>query len=275
MEKFYVYELIDPRTDIVFYVGKGKNKRMYDHVKNAKYTNKNSHRLNKIRKILNDGYDDIKYNIIFESTIEDECYKKEKEFIKLYGLQNLTNSTVGGEGGDTFTNNPNKEIVRKKWLGRKSIKKGKSYEELYGIERAHLMKIENSKRQIGKEPWNKGLEGYKVKPRSEQGKRNASIALKNSKKHKEAMTSIEVQNKISNSVSNLWKTQGSIYNSKEYRKKLSIGQILRHKQNQLTKEQLIIAIESIPIKKKVELLKVLDISYPTLDKYLKLYDIKF
>jgi hypothetical protein len=30
--KFYVYALIDPRTDRVFYIGKGKGSRIYAHV---------------------------------------------------------------------------------------------------------------------------------------------------------------------------------------------------------------------------------------------------
>ena len=33
MNIFYLYHLIDPRNQIPFYVGKGKNNRMYDHEK--------------------------------------------------------------------------------------------------------------------------------------------------------------------------------------------------------------------------------------------------
>lgn len=33
---YYVYELIDPRDFVVFYIGKGKGKRISSHVKNAK-----------------------------------------------------------------------------------------------------------------------------------------------------------------------------------------------------------------------------------------------
>ena len=32
MNEFYVYELIDPRTNSVFYIGKGKGKRVFQHL---------------------------------------------------------------------------------------------------------------------------------------------------------------------------------------------------------------------------------------------------
>ena len=32
---FYVYALVDPRTNKVFYVGKGKKNRWYDHIDSA------------------------------------------------------------------------------------------------------------------------------------------------------------------------------------------------------------------------------------------------
>jgi hypothetical protein len=33
--KYYVYELVDPRTSRVFYVGKGRGKRMHAHEREA------------------------------------------------------------------------------------------------------------------------------------------------------------------------------------------------------------------------------------------------
>lgn len=33
--KFYIYALVDPRTNKVFYVGKGKKNRWYDHIDSA------------------------------------------------------------------------------------------------------------------------------------------------------------------------------------------------------------------------------------------------
>lgn len=33
MSEFYVYALIDPKVDEIFYIGKGKNNRHLDHIK--------------------------------------------------------------------------------------------------------------------------------------------------------------------------------------------------------------------------------------------------
>jgi hypothetical protein len=42
---YYVYELIDPRNNLPFYTGKGKEERMYLHVKKVK--NNSMHNKNK------------------------------------------------------------------------------------------------------------------------------------------------------------------------------------------------------------------------------------
>ena len=94
--KYYVYELIDPRSLKTFYVGKGKDKRMYSHVsrvKHGKIPNQNKHLYNKIKQILNDGYE-VKYKQIFFTNDNDEAFKKETERINQLGLNNLCNSFV-------------------------------------------------------------------------------------------------------------------------------------------------------------------------------------
>jgi hypothetical protein len=100
MEKklYYVYELIDPRDDKIFYVGKGKDKRMYVHynlVKNCKFPNRKNYKLyKKLRELINENYKPV-YKKIFESYNELETYKKEEERIKEIGLENLCNITLG------------------------------------------------------------------------------------------------------------------------------------------------------------------------------------
>lgn len=49
---YYVYELIDSKTNKVFYVGKGQKNRMYDHVRKAKSNQRfsNMHLFYKIKK---------------------------------------------------------------------------------------------------------------------------------------------------------------------------------------------------------------------------------
>lgn len=92
--KWYVYELIDPRTDTVFYVGKGKNSRIDDHEVEAKGTG-TSHKCNKIRSIWADGLQ-INKRKIAQFWDEEAAYEYEAERIAEIGLDNLTNVLPGG-----------------------------------------------------------------------------------------------------------------------------------------------------------------------------------
>jgi group I intron endonuclease len=105
---YYVYELIDPRNNLPFYVGKGtildnKNRRyrrIYDHLNLRDKSNRFKNRvINKIRK---HGLE-VKFNIIQEFTCESEAFALEITLIKKHGkrIDNsgiLTNLTDGGEG---------------------------------------------------------------------------------------------------------------------------------------------------------------------------------
>lgn len=98
-----------------FYVGKTENLkgRMKGHKKELKKGNK-TYKYNKIRFLMKNGITP-KLNIVSLNLTKEEANKKEKWFIqKLVSMGiKLTNMTKGGEGGDTFTNNPNKEKIRK------------------------------------------------------------------------------------------------------------------------------------------------------------------
>ena len=91
--KYYLYLLIDPRNNKVFYVGKGTGNRAYAHqtiVENhGKDLTGNTEKLNLIVDILNEGLDVI-VEKVFESNDEDLCYKKEEDLIQYYDLNNLT-----------------------------------------------------------------------------------------------------------------------------------------------------------------------------------------
>lgn len=94
-EKYYVYHLIDPRDDIVFYVGKGCGTRMSHHERDARlFKNKNVLKELKIRQILASGYQ-IKSKKIFENLGEHEAYIAERESIKQIGIESLLNSQRG------------------------------------------------------------------------------------------------------------------------------------------------------------------------------------
>lgn len=95
--KWYVYELVDPRTDAVFYVGKGQAHRINDHEWEAKGAN-TSHKCNKIRSIWASGFE-IGKRKIAQFWDEQAAYECEAERIADIGLENLTNVLPGGMVG--------------------------------------------------------------------------------------------------------------------------------------------------------------------------------
>ncbi|QIG70676.1 GIY-YIG domain-containing protein [Rhizobium phage RHph_I1_18] len=105
--KFYVYELIDPRNNEPFYVGKGRFDRPNDHGREAlkeSSSDRNKLKHHKIRKINAAGLDVIVQRI--ECSDENEAFEKEVALIQQYGLLVdksgvLTNLTRGGAGGTT------------------------------------------------------------------------------------------------------------------------------------------------------------------------------
>lgn len=104
MTQYYVYELIDPRNNLPFYVGKGNGDRMYTHKKQAfqkKGSKQNPHKSYKIKQIIESG-NDIQYKK-YECETEDMAFELEKTLISQYGKRVddtgiLTNITDGGEG---------------------------------------------------------------------------------------------------------------------------------------------------------------------------------
>jgi hypothetical protein len=119
---FYVYHLIDPNTNTPFYVGKGCNIRIFDHIKSTK--SKRLYKINKylfykIRKLLKNGRNII-YKKIIENVDESTAFCVELDEIKKYGRKNnntgiLCNMTDGGEGtsGHCLTNET-KTLMSKK-----------------------------------------------------------------------------------------------------------------------------------------------------------------
>jgi hypothetical protein len=102
---FYVYSLVDPTTDLPFYIGKGKNDRDKSHIKETmrgKIPHGNKHLYHTIKSILENGKS-VRIVRIFENLSEKKALSLEIEYIKKYGRRNLnsgclTNLTDGGEG---------------------------------------------------------------------------------------------------------------------------------------------------------------------------------
>jgi len=100
--RFYVYTYSYP-DGTPFYVGKGTNKRIKQHLWDAKAGRKlTSYNIRVIRKLLNEGKEPIVSKII-DNVDEELAFLVESEFISKYGRRNdksgiLTNNTDGGEG---------------------------------------------------------------------------------------------------------------------------------------------------------------------------------
>ena len=128
---YYVYQLVDPRNNKPFYIGKGKGCRAKTHLWETPDT-RNVYKENKIAAIRQEGMEPkIKYVI---EHIEDEtlAYNLETEMIKYYGRK-------GYDKNGILTN-----ICKD---NRPPNHKGKTYEEIYGVERAKEQKEMRSRLQ--------------------------------------------------------------------------------------------------------------------------------
>jgi hypothetical protein len=144
---YYVYILIDPRTNKPFYVGKGKGNRAKFHLKETIETTINIRKYNKIQSILKNGLEPkIVYHAI--ELTEVDAYNAEANLIKQYGRKGYDTHGIllnicednRPPGNDNFiTDNPGKRM------------KGKTYEELYGQEKATKLKESRKKTSSDRE----------------------------------------------------------------------------------------------------------------------------
>ena len=91
---YYVYLLIDPETDAVFYVGKGIGNRIFAHLNFAIVSPKETDKLDRIRAIHQKGLQ-VKHLIHRHGLTEKEAFEVEASLIDFIGLEDLTNK-VGG-----------------------------------------------------------------------------------------------------------------------------------------------------------------------------------
>lgn len=98
--KCYVYVLVDPRNNCIFYVGKGSGNRVYQHVQAALVEDSPSLKLSTIREIKELGLD-VKYYIIRHNLTEQEAYLVESSIIDLltypaFNKENILTNLVSG-----------------------------------------------------------------------------------------------------------------------------------------------------------------------------------
>jgi len=159
--EYYVYKHIRLKDKSIFYIGKGKGDRL-DCSKN-----RNEH-WNRI--VSKDG--GFISEIIKDNLSEEEAFNFETKIISEIGLENLTNMTEGGNGGDTrktFTEGEYKvwlENKSKAQTGKEGWWKGKKRNE-------HSLKV--------KEKHSNGVYSYDwlKNPKSEETKQKMSDAAKN------------------------------------------------------------------------------------------------
>lgn len=89
----YCYSLASPDGK-VFYVGKGRGKRMFAHEKQARLGGLGA-KCDRIREILADG-GDVAYAVLGQFETDEAAFAAEKQWIGHF--PNLTNATCGGGG---------------------------------------------------------------------------------------------------------------------------------------------------------------------------------
>lgn len=130
---YYVYAYLRKNNSTPYYIGKGRGNRAY---------NKNH--------TVSVPTDKSKIAFLETNLSEIGALALERRYIRWYGrkINNtgiLHNITEGGDGGDTSLS-PN---FIKAMRNRPSIK-GKSYEQVYGKEKAEVLKKERSKSNINR-----------------------------------------------------------------------------------------------------------------------------
>lgn len=105
MNNYYTYLYRHPDTLEPFYVGMGKGRRRFAHLKEAKLNpipESGQHKLNAIRKLLQEGKDPL-IEIVQNNLSREQAAALEIELISTYGRRDLgtgvlTNQTDGGDG---------------------------------------------------------------------------------------------------------------------------------------------------------------------------------
>src|SRR5690606_6146942 len=119
-----------------FYVGKGKEKRAFFHLREALFSTKSSHKINTIRKIFKNEEIPI-IEFYKENLSHEESCEIEMELIKKFGRADLkegtlTNLTNGGEGsyGRKHKHSPKTiKLLKEKNSGKNNGMFGKRHSE--------------------------------------------------------------------------------------------------------------------------------------------------
>ena len=207
---FYIYEHWRPDTNVCFYVGKGKGNRAWIMAKRNPY-----HKAIQ-SKLISLGMS-IDVRIVIKNLSEETAFLIEKDRIAFYGIENLSNLTLGGEGSSGFI--PNDQWKEKQSLAHKGKKRSKEIcqkisKKLKGNKNT-LGRIlsEETKKKIGQ-----ANKICKRLPISEETRKKLSFSSKNrirrpwsieekeilSKSHKNKKASDETKKKMSETQKQIW-----------------------------------------------------------------------
>lgn len=219
--KTLIYVLRDPETKVIRYVGKtvhSLHRRLTQHLYDARTKEKRNHRLNWIKKIVNEGQLPIIEEI--DKCKWNESQEREQYWIKFYRKNgaNLINETDGGEGNLNY--HKSEEIIKRcKQAQRKNLPKVYQY-SLDGTfikewncipEAAELLHIESAgirRNAIGeRHKYKDFIWSFDLKDKVEPYKRGKNKCKPHPGKHS------ELSNLIKQEDSNLLADNIFIYNS--------------------------------------------------------------
>lgn len=125
--KYYVYKLIDPRSNTVFYVGKGTGNRAYLHAK-FKDGNNNYYKDSLIKELHKQELEPT-VEIVEYFADEKEAYEYEDRLIENIGIDNLTNITEDARPPSKKGWTPSAETLSKRSASLKGVERTEEWKK--------------------------------------------------------------------------------------------------------------------------------------------------
>ena len=162
---FYVYALVDPRDNKVFYIGKGTGNRVFSHeIESGKSRESEKRKIKRICEIEENGFS-VKRWIVHRGLTEDEAFAAETALINLLNCMSgmcLTNEVAGHHVHESLTTEefeqlygavPLKEedirhsilVIKINKLYRRGMSEAELYDSVRGFWAASLKSIKDRK----------------------------------------------------------------------------------------------------------------------------------